>query len=310
MILDALTRAEHERQLEKQPDLKFVSPVKQRQKKANNIWQWIALALIANAVVLAIFLRPGTNLDETTEIATNSAAISDADSLIQSPLQPHIDEEAVVSEAVVTNTIDVDTKAINSSPVDEEAVVSEAVPASTTDSDTTAIISSPEARPLAMELESKITPEIDRPLIYEAKQAKTAQQSSSNYNSTPAEVATASSPTKGEVAFSQTELSVDESAQAIANAPKLLIDQGETTPSIPNVPSLKDLPDSPRNNLSQYEINVHVFDDDPERRFVLINMSKYKEGEHIANNGPLVEEITRNGVIVDYGNGRALLPSK
>ena len=33
MILDALTRAEHERQLEKQPNLKFVAPVKQRQKK-------------------------------------------------------------------------------------------------------------------------------------------------------------------------------------------------------------------------------------------------------------------------------------
>lgn len=283
MILDALTRAEHERQLEKQPDLKFVSPVKQRQKKANNVWQWIALALIANVIVLAIFLRPDTSPNETTEIATNSAANSDADSLIQSPSQTQIDEEAVVSEAVPASTIDIDA---------------------------TAIISSPETRPLAMELESKITPEIDRPLIYEAKQAKTAQQSSSDYNSIPAEVAIDSSPTEGEVAFSQTELSVDESAQAIANAPKLLIDQGETTPSTPKVPSLKDLPESPRNNLSQYEINVHVFDDDPERRFVLINMSKYKEGERIANNGPLVEEITRNGIIVDYGNGRALLPSK
>ena len=39
-------------------------------------------------------------------------------------------------------------------------------------------------------------------------------------------------------------------------------------------------------------------------------MDKYKEGDHIANNGPLVEEITPAGVVVNYGNGRALLPPK
>lgn len=282
MILDALTRAEHERQLEKQPDLKFVSPVKQRQKKPNNAWLWVTMALIANVLVLIIFLRAGTNPNETTEIATNNSANSDADSVIQTPLRTQIDEETVVSEAASTSTMD---------------------------SDAIEVVVPSEDRPLAMELESKITPEIDRPLIYEAKQAKTTQQSSSDYNSTPAEVTTASSPNIGEVAFSQTELSLDESAQPIANAPKLLIDEGETKPSTLNVPNLKDLPDSPRNNLSQYEVNVHVFDDDPKRRFVLINMGKYKEGERIANNGPLVEEITRNGVIVDYGNGRALIPS-
>ena len=70
------------------------------------------------------------------------------------------------------------------------------------------------------------------------------------------------------------------------------------------------MPESSRSSLKQYEINVHVFDDNPERRFVLINMDKYKEGERIANNGPLVQEITREGVVVDYGTGRALLPPK
>ena len=72
--------------------------------------------------------------------------------------------------------------------------------------------------------------------------------------------------------------------------------------------NLKDLPEGTRSSLSQYEVNVHVFDDDPIRRFVLINMDKYKEGDRIINNGPLVEEITPAGVVVDYGNGRALIP--
>ena len=76
------------------------------------------------------------------------------------------------------------------------------------------------------------------------------------------------------------------------------------------MPSLKDLPESSRNNLSQYEVNVHVFDDDSSRRFVLINMDKYKEGDRIINNWSLVEEITPEGVVVEYGIGRALLPAK
>jgi len=67
MILDALTRAEHERQIEKQPDLKFVSSVIPRQKKSNNIWLWAILGLLANAAVLAIFLRSDTGTNEVTE---------------------------------------------------------------------------------------------------------------------------------------------------------------------------------------------------------------------------------------------------
>jgi len=284
MILDALTRAEHERQIENQPDLKFVTPVKQRQKKFNNAWLWAALALIANIVILAIFLRPDSRPNETTEIATNNIENSDADYIIQAPAPTPVVEEIVEPEVVAT------------SPIDEDEAT---IPAS-----------SPVDRPLAMELDNKEPPELDRPLIYEAKQAKKSQRATVAQNPVTEQVAVASPAKKGAVAFSQEELNVDEGAQAIKNAPKLLIDQGEAEPSISSVPSLKDLPDSSRNSLSGYEVNVHVFDDNPERRFVLINMGKYKEGDRIADNGPLVEEITREGVIVDYGSGRALLPPK
>ena len=44
--------------------------------------------------------------------------------------------------------------------------------------------------------------------------------------------------------------------------------------------------------------------------FVLINMDKYKQGDQISGNGPLVQEITRDGVVIDYGDGQALLPPK
>jgi len=285
MILDALTRAEHERQIEKQPDLKFVSSVIPRQKKSNNIWLWVILGLLANAAVLAIFLRSDTGTNEATEVAKIDRTVnSNALAAAQTPVQIQVTEEVVAPAVEPISAIE-GVATTNPSTVD---------------------------RSLAVELDNKIIPELDRPLLYEAKQAKTSPQSKV-FAKAKAPIArgfTATSPARGVVSFSKTELEFDEASQSITNAPKLLIDQGETNPSAANVPSLEDLPDGLRSNLSQYEINVHVFDDDPQRRFVLINMNKYKEADHIANNGPLVEEITREGVIVDYGNGRALLPSK
>jgi general secretion pathway protein B len=285
MILDALTRAEHERQIEKQPDLKFVSSVIPRQKKSNNIWLWVILGLLANAAVLAILLRSDTGTNEVTEVAKIDRTVNpNALAAAQTPVQTQVTEEVVAPAVEPISAIE-GVATTNPSTVD---------------------------RSLAVELGNKIIPELDRPLLYEAKQAKTSPQSKifAKAKTPIARGSTATSPAKGVVSFSKTELEFDEASQSITNAPKLLIDQGETNPSAAYVPSLEDLPDGLRSNLSQYEINVHVFDDDPQRRFVLINMNKYKEADHIANNGPLVEEITREGVIVDYGNGRALLPSK
>ncbi|MEJ2114742.1 MAG: general secretion pathway protein GspB [Gammaproteobacteria bacterium] len=111
------------------------------------------------------------------------------------------------------------------------------------------------------------------------------------------------------MSFSATELS-DVESTPILNKPKLLIDGVGENNSFNSVPSVRDLPESSRNKLNQYEVNVHVFDDNPIRRFVLINMNKYKEGDRITDGGPLVEQITSTGVVVDYGSGRALLPSK
>jgi len=229
-----------------------------RQKKSNNIWLWVIMGLLANAAVLAIFLRSDTGTNEVTEVAKIDRTVnSNALAAARTPVQTQVTEEVVAPAVEPISAIE-GVVTTNPSTVD---------------------------RSLAMEFGNKIIPELDRPLLYEAKQAKTPPQS-------------------------KTELEFDEAPQSITNAPKLLIDQGKTNPSAAYVPSLEDLPDGLRSVLSQYEINVHVFDDDPQRRFVLINMNKYKEADYIANNGPLVEEITREGVIVDYGNGRALLPSK
>ena len=290
MILDALTRAEHERQLEKQPDLKFVNPVKPNKTDPKKIWVWAACALIANALMLFLVVKALTNDD-----GKDAQLVSEDQPIIAEENISSVNQSAQQSQqAAPITTYNEPQPSVTPQEVEQTTVEQ------TEDLD---------SRPLAMEANNAETPEVDRPLIYESKQPNSKPK-----NQKPQQTVNATRSTKkGNVSFSATELSADD-ALPIVNTPKLLIDKGvepSTQVQSPiNAPSLRDLPESTRANLKQYEVNVHVFDDEPIRRFVLINMNKYKEGDRIANNGPLVEQITADGVVVDYGSGRALLPPK
>jgi len=286
MILEALTRAEQERQIKNQPNLKFVTPVKQRRKNTSSAWVWITAALIANAVVLAIFLRPDTSQSDARQIAFNTSEQTNTDLLVSGSTTKNQAENTVVTQVPTESTFE----------------NNEVEPSSVSD-----------VRPLSMEVEENAEPQIDRPLIYESKQDENKQPPIVKQHNEE-DVSVASAPKNGSVSFSNEELSVEEFEQPITNTPKILVDQGNeelsSQANSSNVPALKDLPLSSRDTLSQYEVNVHVFDDNPKQRFVLINMDKYKEGDRVTNNGPIVDEITREGVIIDYGSGKALLPPK
>ena len=51
------------------------------------------------------------------------------------------------------------------------------------------------------------------------------------------------------------------------------------------------------------QLDVHVYDRQPGRRFVLLNLHKYREGERLRE-GPLLEEITPDGVILSFQGER------
>ena len=152
MILDALTRAERERQLEKQPDLKFVSPVKPQKKNPNNFWLYVGLAVIANVLIL-IFVIRALSGDSGDEMA---AAIPE----VQQPLVKETEEISQNSfQAIADQQQEVKPlaqEAIKQESVVEQQLIQNAMP--------------DEATPLAMELNSAQVPAVDRPLIYESKQ--------------------------------------------------------------------------------------------------------------------------------------------
>ena len=310
MILDALTRAEHERQIEKQPDLKFVSPVKPPSNKQNKIWLYVGLGVLANALILFFVIRAFSG---STENKVEAAASTGFDQTRDQSLDQSVSHTSVIKNPTTTSTQQQESivQANTETPIEIQVSRPELAESNLA-----------EDRPLAMEANDLQSPEVDRPLFYESKQPSTkAATPKPKHASTSVKPPASVSKSKGKVSFSSTELSADDAVPVI-NKPNLLIDHGNeinnnyasaqpnARASLGSVPNVRDLPESSRASLNQYEVNVHVFDDNPTRSFVLINMDKYKEGDRIVNNGPIVEAITSEGVVVDYGSGRALLPAK
>lgn len=60
-------------------------------------------------------------------------------------------------------------------------------------------------------------------------------------------------------------------------------------------------------NLPDLNIDIHVYSETPPDRFVFINMNQYRENATLTE-GPLLREITTEGVVLEYGGATFLLP--
>ncbi len=216
MILDALTRAEHERQLEKQPDLKFVTPVKPQKKTPNNIWLWVGLIVVVNALILFLVIRI-LSVDIENEIEMPS---TNADTpIIQQPNYQQVSQlQPLVQETVEMVNNEMPESTLQQSQQMENAMLKE-------------------VRPLAMEVNNKQSPGVDRPLVYESKKSNVKP-----VYSTPKPIIETNlkhTSSKGMVSFSSIELS-DEESTPILNKPKLLIEGVSNNTSFSSVPNVGD----------------------------------------------------------------------
>lgn len=59
--------------------------------------------------------------------------------------------------------------------------------------------------------------------------------------------------------------------------------------------------------MAELHLDIHVYSDSPADRFVFINMVRHQENSRLAE-GPVVREITPEGVILDYSGTEFLLP--
>jgi general secretion pathway protein B len=59
--------------------------------------------------------------------------------------------------------------------------------------------------------------------------------------------------------------------------------------------------------LPELHLDIHVYADEPAERFVFVNMNKHREGSKL-DEGPVVTEITAEGVVLEHQGRKFLLP--
>lgn len=72
-------------------------------------------------------------------------------------------------------------------------------------------------------------------------------------------------------------------------------------------PPIAALPPQVTAGLPELSIDLHVYTNDPAKRTVFINGRRYRQGGALPE-GPIVEEITRDGAVLSYRGRRFLLP--
>jgi general secretion pathway protein B len=75
------------------------------------------------------------------------------------------------------------------------------------------------------------------------------------------------------------------------------------------LPTLNDLTLSGAVQVPELHLDIHVYAQNPPERFVFVNMRKYVEGQRLQE-GPVVERITQDGVVLNQQGMRFLLPSQ
>jgi general secretion pathway protein B len=87
----------------------------------------------------------------------------------------------------------------------------------------------------------------------------------------------------------------------------LLTDPDDGAESQEVLPTISEISLTGSQALPELHLDVHVYATKPSERFVYINMRKYHEGGTLQE-GPAVERIRRDGVVLNYQGLRFILP--
>jgi general secretion pathway protein B len=79
-----------------------------------------------------------------------------------------------------------------------------------------------------------------------------------------------------------------------------------TATMVADLPSWYELPPEFRNRLTLPRLDLHVYSEEPQNRFILVSLKKYREGERLES-GLLLEEILPDGMVMSFRGERFLV---
>ncbi|MFP4086094.1 MAG: general secretion pathway protein GspB [Desulfobacteraceae bacterium] len=283
-ILDALKRAERDRRLEKAPDLSILYEEDPVHRRGPKTWIWVSLFFVLG-IGLGFWGFSHRGSQQSDGTPTGKAAMP---------------ERSTAQATAVYKTTPAEARV----PKGKPPLHGDSSSSARTDRAPNALksprsVKKPEMSTLpppgakAQRDDSKITTlGQKRPL--EVEGAEPGQtDSAQNPKSTVAPMADPDVPAD-EPAFEQE-----------APPPEEEPPQADKSAPAQPVPLLSELPEETRDDLGRIEINVHVYSEDPQECRVFINMRNRKVGDRIGETGPILKEITPDGVIIDYGEGLA-----
>jgi len=80
----------------------------------------------------------------------------------------------------------------------------------------------------------------------------------------------------------------------------------EAAPDRSRLQSWYELPPEIRSRLDLPRLDLHVYSDDPQSRFILVKLKKYREGDRL-DSGLLLEEILPDGMVMSHQGERFLV---
>ncbi|MET0072074.1 MAG: general secretion pathway protein GspB [Candidatus Thiodiazotropha sp.] len=101
------------------------------------------------------------------------------------------------------------------------------------------------------------------------------------------------------------EMEIEPSREREIETPPVAL--SESAPPPPPAKPLHEMPSGFVAHLPVMNIDIHSYDTRPAKRYVLINMEKYREGDYLAE-GPRLVEILPQGAVMEHMGERFILP--
>ncbi|MBS0379281.1 MAG: general secretion pathway protein GspB [Proteobacteria bacterium] len=139
-----------------------------------------------------------------------------------------------------------------------------------------------------------------------AAPAPAAAPATAPSGSTPAPAAAAADDTSSEDVEPATD-APPVPASAAAGVPAPTLGSHVRRGTADGVPLYQDVAAMPNTHVPELRLDLHVYAQRPEERFVMINMKKLREGDSLPE-GVHVDSITPEGAVLTYAGSRFLLP--
>lgn len=284
-ILNALRKAEKERQ-QKQEQTLGAQLQDHKTSTARGLMPWLLLLLAINLCVLAyVMLREegqtqGGNQQPVAQAAPPVAEFAKKSSTAPESAEPEVSrEQSQVAEIEASPRKNTVSAASEPKLGMDESVKTEA------------------------EMQQTVIPEEN--LEFESSQplVSAASEKPKQAVDVPADIAVAtgenSEKLSGDGESKRTAEPVkQETTQKIVHAESEMSQQNK-----PGLPWLHEMPAAFRRQVPELDINVYVYDEQPENRFIMIAMKKFKVGQEISS-GMLLQEIQSDGIVVQYQGKR------